>query len=85
MYIVYVMVLNQNTPVVEKTLFWGPGWRGGQQIFSSLQGRDGKGAQGEQMFFEHMFPISGAPLVVINDTSLSTNDSKTKYGNSIHQ
>ena len=29
MYIVYVVVLNQNTSVVGKTLFWGPGWRGG--------------------------------------------------------
>ena len=39
----------------------------------------------EQMFFQHKFPISGAPLVVINDTSLSKNDSKTKYRSSIHQ
>ena len=31
------------------------------------------------MFFQHMFPISEAPLVVINGTSLSTNDSKIKY------
>ena len=23
------MALNQNTPVVGKTSFWGPGWRGG--------------------------------------------------------
>ena len=36
----YVVVLNQNTPMVRKTLFWGPGWKGGegQQVFSSLQG-----------------------------------------------
>ena len=29
MYTVYVVVLNRNTPVIGKTLFWGPGWRGG--------------------------------------------------------
>ena len=29
MYTVYVMVLNENTPVIGKTLFWGPGWKGG--------------------------------------------------------
>ena len=29
MYTVYVVVLNQNTPVIGKTLFWGPGCRGG--------------------------------------------------------
>ena len=28
MYTVYVMVLNQNTPVIGKTLFWGPSWSG---------------------------------------------------------
>ena len=29
MYTVYVVVLNQKTPVVGKTLFWGPGYRAG--------------------------------------------------------
>ena len=29
MYTVYVVVLNQNTPVIGKTIYWGPGWRGG--------------------------------------------------------
>ena len=33
MYTVCVVVLNQNTPVIGRTLFWGPGWgRGGQQF-----------------------------------------------------
>ena len=84
--------LNQYTPVeVGKTLFWGPGCGGGgggQQVFSSLQERNKKfltQLKGDRCFFQHMFPISGAPQVVINDTSLSTNDYKTKYGNSIHQ
>ena len=27
MYTVYMVVLNQNTPVIGKTLFWDPGWR----------------------------------------------------------
>ena len=36
MYTVYVVVLNQNTPVVGKTLFWGPGWGGGQQVLFSV-------------------------------------------------
>ena len=45
MYTVYVVVLNQNTPVIGKTLFWGPGWGGGgggQKSFSSLQGENRK-------------------------------------------
>ena len=30
----YVMVLNQNTRMVRKNLFWGPGWkRGGTTSF----------------------------------------------------
>ena len=37
-YIVYVVVLDQNTPVIGKTLFWGSGWVGGQQFFGFLQG-----------------------------------------------
>ena len=40
----YVVVLNQNTPVVGKTLFWGPGWRGGggrQDNKFSAQGQGG--------------------------------------------
>ena len=27
----YVVVLNQNTPMVRKTLLWGPGWRRGEE------------------------------------------------------
>ena len=81
MYTVYVVVLNQNTPVVGKTLFWGSGWRGGgggnkfsvlfkggtENFYSSLWGKN---------VFQHMFSISGVPLMVINGTSLSTNESK---------
>ena len=36
MYTVYVVVLNQNTPVIGKTLFWGPGWRRGDNKFLVL-------------------------------------------------
>ena len=75
---------NQNTPVIGKALFWGPGWGGGggggggednkflvlfkwgtENIYGSLWGTN---------VFQHMFPISGAPLVVTNNTYLSTND-----------
>ena len=77
MYTVYVVVLNQNTPVIGKTLFWGPGWRGGgggvgwgQQVLVLFKGKteNFKAASGEQMIFLHMFPVSGAPLVVTNGT-----------------
>ena len=60
----YVVVLNQNTPVVRKTSLWGPGWRRGGtanfQFSSRGEQKIFKAAQGEQMFFQHMFPISGA-------------------------
>ena len=91
MYTVYVVVLNQNTPVVGKTLFWGLGWRGDNNKFSvhfmwetenfesSLPGTD--------VFYSICFQFQEPPPapVVINDTCLSANDSETKYSNSIHQ
>ena len=65
---------------------WDPGWRGDNEFSVLLKG--GRkifiAAYGEQMFFQHKFPISGA-LVVINNTSLGTNDSKTECSNSIQQ
>ena len=93
MYTVYVMDLNQNTPVVGKILFWGLGWKEEGGGITSFQ-FSSRGAK------ENILSSSGRtnafstyvsnfrtplPLVVINDTSLSTNDSKTKYSNGIHQ
>ena len=45
----------------------GGGGEGEQQVFSSLQEvtENFKATKGEQMFFQHMFLISGPPLVVI--------------------
>ena len=38
MYTVFVVVLNQNTLVVGKTLFWGPGWRGNNKFSVLFKG-----------------------------------------------
>ena len=72
----YVVVLNQDTPVVGMTLSWGPGWNGGggKQVFSSLQGGIRKSLKqlgGRTDVFQYTLPISGAHLVLINDTSLT--------------
>ena len=45
MYTVYVVALNQNTPVVGKTLFWGPGGRGNNKFLVLFRG------EGEQKIF----------------------------------
>ena len=54
----------------------------GGQVSSFLQVEDRKFLKqlgGEQMFFNICFQLQEPPLVVINDTFLSANDSKTKY------
>ena len=53
----YVVVLNQNTPMVRKTLFWVGGGRE-QQVFSSLQGGNRtflKQVRGNRCFFKISF------------------------------
>ena len=73
-----------------KDFILGPRLGGGGRVFSSLQGGNRKFFKifkifyGKPMFFRMCFQFQD-PLMVMNDTSLSTNDSKTKYSNSIHQ
>ena len=90
MYTVYVVFVNQNTPVVGKNLILGPRLEGGGATsfqFSSRGNRKFlKQLRGPDTFSTHVSNFrSPYSLVVINDTSLSTNDSKTKYSNSMHQ
>ena len=60
----YVVVLNQNTPVVGKTILEPRLEEGGQQVFSSLQARNRnfvKQLGGEQMFFNIRFQFQDPP------------------------
>ena len=77
MYTVYVMVLNQNTPVVGKTYFGaqvGGGGGGGEQFPVLLKGEQKIfiAAYGNRYFISTYVQFQEPPLVVINDTSLST-------------
>ena len=60
---VYVEVLKQNTPVVGKILFWGPGWKGGDKFSVLLKGEQKifMAAYGEQMFFSAYFQFQEPP------------------------
>ena len=63
MYTVYVVVLNQNTPMVGKTLFWGAGWRGGgDDKFSVLfKGGAEKELRGNRCFVNICFQFQEPP------------------------
>ena len=66
------MVLNENTPVVGKTLFWRDNkfsvfLKGEQKVSKAAYGRT-------DVFSTYVSNFRTLTLVVMNDTSLSTND-----------
>ena len=67
---IYVVVLNQITPMVGKTLFCGPGWRRGDNKFSVLFIRETgnflSSSGGNKCFYNIHFQFQ-EPLLAIND------------------